>query len=163
MDLAAVVYSLHVALAFGFVLAHGVSVFVTLRLRSERDPERASALLDLSQMALPYASAAVILLILTGVLGGFMGNYWGRGWIWAAIGVLIVVWGWMSLRGVLFHDAIRHALGKRGFYDGKKTPDPAPAPDQLEGLLTSSRPYELLAVGLIGLAVIIWLMIAKPF
>ena len=37
---------LHVAGAFGFLLAHGVSVAVLLRLRKERKRERITTLLD---------------------------------------------------------------------------------------------------------------------
>jgi hypothetical protein len=28
--------------------------------------------------------------LVAGVIGGFMGAWWGEGWIWAAIGVLLV-------------------------------------------------------------------------
>ena len=161
--MAPILFWLHVGSAFAFVLAHGVSVFVSLRLRGERDPVRVGALLDLSLFAVRVASGTLLLVILTGIVAAFIGNFWGRGWVWAALGVLVVVWAWMSARGVLFFDRVRHALGKRGYYDGRKTPDPEPAPEQLEALLGSSRPLELTVVGVTGLAVIVWLMFAKPF
>jgi hypothetical protein len=163
MDVAPILFWIHVGLAFAFVLAHGVSVFVSLRLRAERDTARVGALLDLSLFAVRFASLALILVVLSGVIAAFVGSYWGRGWVWASIITLVVVWAWMSTRGVLYFDAIRHALGKRGYYDGSRKPEPEPSPGQLEGLLASPRPFELAAVGVIGLAVIVYFMIAKPF
>jgi hypothetical protein len=163
MDLARILFWLHVSAAFAFVLAHGVSVFVSLRLRDERDPARLGALLDLSLFAVRIASLMLILVTLTGIIATFVGGLWGRPWIWASLGILVVLWAWMSIRGVRYFDQVRHALGKRGAYDRKKDPDPTPNPGQLETLLSSSRPVELTAVGLIGLAAIVWLMIAKPF
>lgn len=163
MDFAPILFWLHVAFAFAFVLAHGVSVFVSLRLRGEHDPVRVGAMLDLSLFAVRVATLMLLLVTLTGILAAFTGNYWGKGWIWGSLGVLVVLWAWMSVRGVRYFDQVRHALGKRGAYDGRKAPDPEPAPEQLEALLTSARPLELTAVGVIGLAVIVVLMIAKPF
>jgi len=163
MDLARILFWLHVSAAFAFVLAHGVSVFVSLRLRDERDPARLGALLDLSLFAVRIATLMLILVTLTGILATFVGGLWGHPWIWASLGILVVLWAWMSIRGVRYFDQVRHALGKRGAYDRKKDSDPTPNPGQLETLLASSRPVELTAVGLIGLAAIVWLMIAKPF
>ncbi len=163
MDLARILFWLHVASAFAFVLAHGVSVFVSLRLRDERDPVRLGALLDLSLFAVRIATLMLIVVTLTGIVAAFVGDYWGEGWIWASLGILLVVWAWMSIRGVRYFDQVRHALGLRGAYDRKKDIDPTPNPGQLETLLGSSRPVELTAVGLIGLAAIVWLMITKPF
>jgi cytochrome c biogenesis protein CcdA len=158
-----ILFWLHVASAFAFVLAHGVSVFVSLRLGAERDPVRVGALLDLSLFAVRIATLMLIIVTISGIVATFVGDYWGRGWIWAALGILLVLWAWMSIRGVRYFDEVRHALGKRGAYDRAKDPDPEPNPGHLETLLTSSRPIELTAVGLIGLALLVWLMIAKPF
>ena len=158
-----VLFWLHVASAFAFVLAHGVSVFVSLRLGAERDPVRVGALLDLSLFAVRVATLMLIIVTITGLVATFVRDYWGQGWIYASLAILVVLWAWMSIRGVRYFDQVRHALGKRGAYDRTSTPDPEPNPGQLETLLTSSRPIELTAVGLIGLALIVWLMIAKPF
>ena len=48
----------HLAGVFGFLVAHGVSAGVGLRLRKERDPVRARALLDLSASSLNLANAS---------------------------------------------------------------------------------------------------------
>jgi len=154
---------LHVIAGFAFALAHGVSAFVAFKLRGEREPARVSALLDLSKTALPVSDIAILVLLATGIAEGFIGDWWGQAWIWVAIAVLVFLFIYMSTRGVMHIDKIRHAIGQAGFYDKKGAPVPEADPAALVVLLDSPRVMELAAVGLIGLAVILWLMVVKPF
>ena len=154
---------LHVAAGFAFAMAHGVSAFTTFKLRGERDTARVTALLDLSRYALPATDIAILVLLITGIVAGFVGNDWGHAWIWVSIGVLVFLFAYMSLRGLKHHDTIRHALGVAGFYDKKGAPLPEPDPAALAVALDSPRAVELVAVGGIGLAVLLWLMVVKPF
>ena len=154
---------LHVAAGFAFALAHGVSAFTTLKLRGERDPARVTALLDLSRVSLPVTDLAIVLLLVSGIVSGFVGGYWGHLWIWISIGVLVLLFVFMSIRGVKHHDAIRHGLGLPGFYDHKGATIPEADPEALAKALDSPRAIELAAVGFIGLGVLLWLMVVKPF
>ena len=154
---------LHVAAGFAFALAHGVSAFAALKLRGEREPARVTALLDLSKFSLPISDLAILVLLASGIAAGFVGSYWGHLWIWVSIGVLVFLFIFMSIRGVQHHDAIRHALGLAGFYDKKDAPVPEADPAALVKALDSPRALELAAVGFIGLAVLLWLMVVKPF
>ena len=73
---------IHVLSIFGFLFAHGASALVMFRVQREREPARLHALLNLSQsMGLAMALTA-LLLFLIGLIAGFMGQWWGRGWIW---------------------------------------------------------------------------------
>jgi hypothetical protein len=81
---------LHIAGVFGFLIAHGVSVGVAFRLRRERDPKRIMALLDLSNSSITLLYVSLLLLIGGGVVAGFVGDWWGDGWIWVSLGTLIV-------------------------------------------------------------------------
>ena len=153
----------HILGGFTFVMAHGVSVFVALKLRSERDPGRVGTLLDLSKYSLPVSSAAVIFQLLTGIAAGFVGGYWGRLWIWASLVILILLFAYMGFRDTRYHDAVRHAVGSIGIYDHKMTEGPPPDPAALAELLDSPRALELAAVGGIGLVALLFLMTLKPF
>lgn len=153
----------HILGAFAFVLAHGVSVVVTLKLRRERDPARVAAMLDLSRSTVILATSAVAFLLLTGIAAGFVGGYWGRIWIWASIAILVLLFLYMGFRGTKYHDAVRHAVGSIGIYDHKMTEAPPPDPAALAQLLDSPRAMELAAVGGIGLVAILYLMAFKPF
>ncbi|MFQ5871501.1 MAG: hypothetical protein ACE5IB_05030, partial [Candidatus Geothermarchaeales archaeon] len=64
---------LHVSGVLGFMLVHGVPVFIALRLRNERDPERVRALLDLSRTSIGFTGLSLIIVFLTGIVLGFMG------------------------------------------------------------------------------------------
>jgi hypothetical protein len=154
---------LHIVARYTFALAHGVSAFAAIKLRGERDLARVGALLDLSKFSLPISDLAILVLLASGIGEGFVGDYWGHLWIWVSIGVLVFLFLFMSLRGVKHHDAIRHALGTAGFYDKKNAPIPEADPAALAAALDSPRAMELAAVGGIGLLVILWLMVVKPF
>jgi hypothetical protein len=153
----------HVLGAFTFVLAHGVSMFVALRVRNEPDHARVAALLDLSRSAVSIAAFAVLFLLITGVAAGFVGDWWGQRWIWASIVILVVLWGYMSFRGTRYLDQVRHAVGSVGLYDKKGTPPPPADPAAAATLLASARAMELATVGGIGLVAILYLMVLKPF
>jgi hypothetical protein len=155
---------LHVLGAFGFVFAHGASGLAAFRIRSERDPARVAALLDLSGNSLGLMYISLLILLIGGITAGFMGGYWGDLWIWLAIGVLVLVIGAMYPMGSTHYANVRRAVGLKAYNDPKDAPpaDPVP-PAELEKLLSSNRPFALAAIGGIGLGVIIWLMVVKPF
>src|SRR5262245_57450028 len=82
---------LHVLGAFAFIMTHGVSVSAVFRLRHESSRERIAALLDLSSMYLNAMYGSLMLLVIAGVIAGFVGNWWGQGWIWTALAILVGV------------------------------------------------------------------------
>ena len=153
---------LHVVGAFVFALAHGVSVAVGLRLRGVRSREQMAALLELSGMAIGGLYIGLLLLLVGGVWAGFAGDHWGRLWIWAAIGVLVVVTVAMYAIATPFYGRMRAAAGV--LTDPKHLERFGEiAPDELERMGASSRPIWLALIGGIGLLVILWLMVVKPF
>lgn len=155
---------LHVIGAFGFVLAHGASAFAAMRIRDEREPGRVAALLDLSGTSLGLMYISLMVLLAAGVAAGFVGAFWGRAWIWVAIAVLVIVVVAMYPLGSQHYAKVRRAVGQKAYSDPKDAPPPALlAPDELAALLASPRPFILAGLGGIGLVVILWLMVVKPF
>ena len=152
----------HVVGGFTFALAHGASAAVALRLRQERELERVRALLDLSQSASGLMYTAVVVLLIAGIAGGFVAGLWGRGWIWAAIVLLVLMLVFMYARAVPYYGSLRRAAGQAYFMRGPHQPEPVDI-DRLNALLASPRPVELAAVGYLGLVAILWLMFFKPF
>jgi hypothetical protein len=164
VDLHGWVVLVHIVAAFAFVLGHGVSMVVLFRIRHETDPARIGAQLDLSLSSMYLGFAALLVMLVSGIIAGFTGDLWGRGWIWASLGLLVAVTVYMGWRATGYFDALRHAIGTRGMHDkkGVEAPDAATSED-LSTLLTSSRPMEIAAVGGIGLLLIIYLMRVQPF
>ena len=155
---------LHVLGVFGFLMAHGISASVAFKLRHERNPERMRALLDLSSSSLGILHGSIGVLLLTGVIVGFLGRWWGRGWIWLSMGLLIAVYVYMGIARSDYYSQVRKAAGL-GYMEGFKLRPPAePANSaEIEALLNHSRPVQLAVIGFGSLAVIAWLMMFKPF
>jgi len=164
MDLYPWLVLTHVIAAFGFALSHGVSVYASFAIRRQRDPERIRALLELSSMAIGGFYLSLTVLLIAGIAAGIVGNWFGRGWIWAAIGVLIAVTVAMYAMASRYYAQIRSAVGLASMNDKKGEPPPAQiGPDELVALLDTWRPEALAAIGFIGLVLILWLMVLKPF
>ncbi len=157
----------HILAAFAFVFVHGASSMVAFKLRSERDRKRIQALLELSNAYLNALYVAFLVLFAAGILAGIAGGHWtsGRTWIWAALILLIVVTVLMYVIPAPYFEELRHALGMATFNDVRKKLEPPPpvSDAELERLLLSPRPLQTAAVGIVGLGVIIWLMVMKPF
>jgi hypothetical protein len=159
----ATVVFLHVLGAFAFVLAHGVSMHVSFRLRGERDRARQAQLLELSGQGVGLMYIGLGVLLVAGIAAGFLGDHWGRAWIWAALGTLVVVIAVMYAVATPFYGRMRAAAGVPGSEQMAARLKPPPTPADLDALATSNRPMLLAAIGGIGLVFMIWLMLAKPF
>ena len=158
---------IHVLGALALVLTHGASAAVTFKLRGERDRVRIGALIDLSNAYLNAFYLALAVVLLAGILTGIGAGYWtsGRLWIWASLVVFVAILiGMYALAMPYFRD-VRHALGMATFQDVRQgVPPPPPADDRaLEELLTSGRPMAIAVVGLIGIVLLVYLMVLKPF
>ena len=88
---------LHVLGVFGFLMAHGVSISVAFALRRERNFERVQTLLNLSASSIEVMLGSLAVLILSGVITGFMGHWWGKGWIWLSLVVLVAISTYMGI------------------------------------------------------------------
>ncbi len=151
----------HVLGAFTFAMAHAVSAAVALRLRYERALERVRALLELSQLATGGMYVGIFVLLAGGITAAFVGGLWGRGWIWTAIVILVLVMGYMYARASRYYGELRGSVGLVN-YQAQNAPlrtDPA----EMARLLASPRGMELAAIGSLALVAILWLMFFKPF
>ncbi len=155
---------LHVAGVFVFLLAHGASANVAFQLKGERNPDRIRALLDLSLWSYIGMYVGVLVLLITGIIAGFMSNAWGRGWIWASIVFLVVIFVAMGVMGSTYYGKVRAAVGLQPYKRTDQVPLGNVAGEaELVALLNSNRPWILTAIGLGGLLIILWLMMFKPF
>lgn len=154
----------HIVGVFLFLLAHGVSAAVMLRLRSERELRAVRTLLDLSRRSWSVMMIGLALWFFGGILAGFSGNYWttGRYWIWASLIVAVATVLVMTPLGSMYFGRVRAAAGidiKTGSVDPAATVDEA----ALDSALASGRPVLLATLGVAAIVVLAWLMIFKPF
>jgi hypothetical protein len=155
---------IHIVGVIVFLLAHGVSAAVMLRLQNERDPGAVRTLVDLSRRSIGIMSIGALVWLLTGILAGFSGNYWtgGHYWIWASLVIGFVIIGVMTPFGRLYLNKVRAAVGidiKTGAINASAPVDAA----QLDAAITSGRPMLVAAIGFGGLIVLAFLMMLKPF
>ncbi len=135
-----------------FAIAHGVSVFAAFRARRERDPNVVAALLDLSKNAVGGLYIGLLLLGVGGIGAAWQGGLLTAPWIvasYVALGVVLVV---------MWSVATPYYVKVRQLAE-----DPAAGNDgRLSAALDSRRPEALLAVGGVGLLLLVWLMVLKP-
>jgi hypothetical protein len=150
---------LAVILAFA---AHGVSAFVSFRVRREHDRARLAALLDLSGSSLIAASVMLLIAIILGITAAISGGHFAKFWPWAAIVVLVVVIGAMTPLAATPLRRVRQVLAIVPVKAGE--PAPAPGSDaDLAAALAAVRPEATAVIGIAGIAILGWLMRAKPF
>lgn len=147
---------LHIAGAFGFLMAHGVSAYAVLRLRQEREPRRVTQLLEMSSSSIGFMWNSIGLLLVGGIAAGFTGGFWGQGWIWAAIVLLVAVTAAMYVVATPWVKRLRTIAAAMA--EGSR----AVSQEQFEGILRSRRPFAIAAIGFVGLLAILFLMIFKP-
>jgi len=157
---------IHVLGVLAFVLVHGASATVALRVRSERDGARIAALLDLSSAYQGWGWVALLVVLVSGIVGGIAGGWWTSGqlWLWASVGVFIAITALMTPIPTAYLNDVRHAVGMPTYNDTKKKLEP-PAPvsdEELARILASNRPILGAGIGLAGLAILAWLMMFKP-
>ena len=107
---------------------------------------------------------SLVVLLVAGIVAGIMGGHFGRGWIWAAIVVLVVTIGLMYGLASRYYARVREAVGVRSYTTPKGAPDPTLAsPAELAALLDSRQPDIIGLVGILALLILLWLMSFKPF
>jgi hypothetical protein len=148
---------LHILGVLGFVMFHGVSIWVALRLRNERDRSRIAALLQFSGSSVQGMYVSLGLLILFGVIAGFAGKWWSSWWIWLALLILLGMIGEMSAVAKPYYQRVKEAVEVR------PSGVPRRSDEELDEILRSPLALFNAVLGLGALAVLAWLMVFKPF
>jgi plastocyanin len=146
----------HLAGVFGLLVAHGVSIAVTFRLRNEHNPARVMTLLEISSSTITAFYVSLAVLLLGGIVAAFDGGLWGYGWIWASLVTLAGVIVAMYALARPYYQRIRFVT--RALTEGSR----AVTPEQFENLLRAPRSLSIAGIGFAGLAVILYLMLFKP-
>jgi hypothetical protein len=107
---------------------------------------------------------SLLTILITGIISAFMGKWWQFGWIWLSLALLIGIIVSMTFMAATHYSKVRKALGMPYLENWKSQPagDPAP-PEEIEALLANSPAITLAIIGFGGIAVILWLMMFKPF
>lgn len=137
----------HVLSVVTFLFTHGITAGTSLALRGPVS-QASRGLLKLSQASSGASYPSLLVIVVTGVWMAFAGHWWGQAWPWAAIVVLVAVLGamvWIA----------------RPYYQAR---DSATQADEVVAdRLSRARPIAAFWVGGVGLLVLVFLMVIKPF
>lgn len=150
---------LHVIGILSFLAAHGAAVAITFKVRGERNIERIRALLDLSSAMRTTGIISLLIFLVSGIIAGFMGDWWGQVWIWTSLGLLVVIGIAMNILGSRPYNRIRQLTRPVPAKASAKVADN----QQIASILATTHPLLLTVIGGGGTVLILWLMMAKPF
>jgi hypothetical protein len=133
-----------------FVAGHGVSAAVTLRLPKERDRARLETLLALSRATIVWSNLGLLVLLVGGVANWIRVDYARQGWLWTAAALLLILAAAGFALAAPYFRRVRAAVAS-----GDE--------QRLTAVLSSAVPWSVFWVETAGVAVILWLMVYKPF
>ena len=152
----------HIASVVGFLLAHGTSAAMAFGLRSEKATDGIRSLTELSKQTTQVMYSFILLIFITGLLMGIQGGWFGRYWIWTAMVVLIVTIGVMSFLGRRYN-AVRASVGLPT-RSGRRTVTSTPgSPEDIRRVVDATPAGLITAIGVVALALLLGLMVLKPF
>jgi uncharacterized membrane protein len=147
---------IHIVGVLGFVMSHGVSMMVALRLRKERDRNRIAELLQFSGSSVMASYISLGILLIGGVWAGFRLDWWKFGWIWVSLGVLVFMIVEMGAVARPYYRRLKEAVEIR------PSGVPRRSDEELDSMLRSRLPLLNTVLGYASLLFITWLMVWKP-
>ncbi|GAB4418825.1 MAG: hypothetical protein Kow002_05990 [Anaerolineales bacterium] len=155
---------LHILASVTFFLAHGASVAMAFKLRSETDLERIKALLDLSASTIGVLFLSFLAMGISGLVLPFFFNFWKTGWVWLSIVLTLFVFIWMVLINDKTYKKLRRLVGLPYMVMNKHFPAEPPAShEEIMAHIQSISVTQLMVIGYGVPTVILWLMTFKPF
>ncbi len=155
---------LHVLAVITFFLAHGTSAAMTFQVRKETEFARIRALLDLSWSTMILMGVSFLIMGLTGLVLPFMIHIWNRGYIWLSIVLMLFVFIYMAMFNETHYKELRRLVGLPYMKGNKNLPaEPPSSPEEVAALLKKTSVSALVVIGFIVPAIVLWLMIFKPF
>jgi len=155
---------LHTLSALTFFLAHGTSVAMAFKIRSETNFDRIRAMLDLSASTFGVMVISFLAMGLTGLAMPFILKIWDKGWIWTSVVLMIVVAIQMGIISERRYKPLRRLVGLPYMKGNKEYPPEEPASQQeVEEFLKKIGIRDLVIVGYVIPMIVLWLMVFKPF
>lgn len=155
---------LHILSVISFFLAHGTSASMAFQLRKETDFARIRAMLDLSWSTMILMGVSFLIMGLTGLALPFLIHIWNKIYIWLSIILMLVVFVYMSAFNETHYKQVRRLVGLPYMKGSKNMPaEPPASPEEVSALLKRTSPATLVVIGYGLPAIVLWLMVFKPF
>ena len=155
---------LHVLAALTFYMAHGASATMAFKVRKETDFARIRAMLDLSWSTLVMTGISFLVMGLTGLVLPFLIHIWNKGYIWVSIVLMLFVLIYMGVFNETHYKQLRRLVGLPYMKGSKQLPaEPPSSPEEVAALLKKTSVTGLVVIGYVIPAIVLWLMVFKPF
>jgi hypothetical protein len=148
---------LHIAGTVGFLAVHGEQAVAMFRIRAAgEDRATIEALTERSKARTGRSYLAFGVIVVSGTAAGIHRSEFGATWIWAAIIVLLITVGLMSVTATPWMKSLRYGCTR--WADGSYAMDDA----MLARTLAGAVPFVVAGIGTAGLVIILLLMFLKP-
>ena len=155
---------LHLLSIITFFLAHGTSAMMTFQIRKETNFDRIRAMLDLSWSTMVLMGVSFLVMGLTGIILPFLIHIWNKGYIWASIVLMLFVFIYMAMFNETHYKELRRLVSLPYMKGNRNLPaEPPSSPEEVAALLKKTSASSMVVVGYIVPAIVLWLMIFKPF
>jgi Ca2+/Na+ antiporter len=137
---------------------------MAFKVRKEKELARIRAMLDLSESTIEIMFLAFLGLLLSGVVLSFLLRIWNKGWVWTSLLLMIFVFIWMVWMNEQAYKTLRKLVGLPYRQGSKEYPAQPPASiEEVTAQLKKLSVKGLVIVGYVIPAIVLWLMIFKPF
>jgi len=148
---------LHIVGVAGFLMSHGVSMFVLFRIRaSGLDRDRILDFATLSGQTTGPMYVFLAMLLVGGVAAGIAGKWFSYLWIWGALVVLVIT------TGAMYGLARPYMAKVKAACEVRPSGVPRVSDEELGQILRGPTTQWISAVGMLGLLIILYLMVFKP-
>lgn len=155
---------IHVLSALTFFLAHGAAAAMVFKVRTETDFARIRAMLDLAASTFKAYMLSFLIMGLTGLIMPFLIHIWNKAWIWLSIVLILFVTFWMFAVNEKQIKQLRRLVGLPYMQGNKEYPaEPPASPEEVAAFLKTINPHQWALVGYGIPAIVLWLMVFKPF
>ena len=155
---------LHILSALAFFMAHGTSAAMAFKVRKETDFARIRAMLDLSMSTMIIMAVSFLIMGLTGLVLPFLIHIWNKGYIWVSIVLMLFVFVYMVIFNETSYKQLRRLVGLPYRQGSKELPaEPPSSPEEVTALLKKTSLTGLVVTGYVIPAIVLWLMVFKPF
>lgn len=152
---------LHIFSSFLFMLAHGVHAAALLKFRGEPDPEQSLTFFNIVPQIILVRYLTVALGVF-GIAAAFVAGWWKQGWVWVSAIIFAIISWVMFHYGAGYYSIIENAA--KHLIEAKKTNINLPAAqNEFDDARNAPNAMIVSVVGILGLAIILWLMRFKPF
>lgn len=152
---------LHIFFSFLFILGHGAHVAAMLKFRGEADPEQSKTFFNIVP-DIKYVRYFTVAMGLFGFVAAFIAGWLNKGWIWVSVIIFIIIWFVMYKYGGGYYGIISNATTH--LIEAKKTnTNLTAAQKEFDEARNAPHTTIVYVVGIVGLAIILWLMKFKPF